>query len=67
MSTSIEPELNISTLCLFFKKNISERAGTLDCKLDWYLKFYKHVLLFVGSKVLDNYIKLELGGFKLDV
>ena len=25
--------------------------GTLDYKLDWYPKFYKHTILFFGSKL----------------
>ena len=28
----------------------SGKEGTLDCKLHWYLKFYSHVILFIGSK-----------------
>ena len=36
------------------------RKGTLDCKLYWYPKFYKHVLSFAGSKTLGDLIEFSL-------
>ena len=33
------------------------KKGTLDCKLDWYPKFYKHFILFIGQNVFGILIE----------
>ena len=37
-------------------------AGILDCKLDWYPKFYNHVILCVGLKTFSTFIGFRLVG-----
>ena len=41
------------------------REGTLDCKLHWFLKFYNHVFLFVGSQTIETLSEILLVGSKL--
>ena len=40
---------------------LTGREGTMDCKLHRYPKFYKQVILFVGSKTLLDWFGSSIG------